>query len=389
MGAPEPPAAQGLLIADISGYTRYISRVEIDHAQDILADLLGTVVTSLRPTFRLSKLEGDAAFCFAPADTLDGSTLLDTVEHCYFRFRRRRRDVQQATSCECAACLRIPELNLKFAAHHGQAVRQRVADHDELLGADVVLVHRLLKNAVVERLGVSAYLLLTAAIARAMAVDPDAIGMRPHREVYEHFGELELWVHDLETRWQEEDARRRVYVGPDDALFAVTAKLSAPPQVVWEFVTAPGRRRQWQGALGVTAVEEQTGAGGRRGVGTTNHCMHGADANVEEILDWRPFDYFTDRTTMPGGAPAFLVTMELEPTRDGTLLHFRAAPPERAEDRAALAQMAPVFEEALRASFEVLSAESARETETLLADRAEPPLPRPRADGALAEVPTG
>ena len=29
-----------LVIADISGYTGYLSGVEIDHAQDILADLI-------------------------------------------------------------------------------------------------------------------------------------------------------------------------------------------------------------------------------------------------------------------------------------------------------------------------------------------------------------
>ena len=105
---PEPMC---FLIADISGCTSYLAGVELDHAQDILADLVGTVVTSLRPSFRLAKLEGDAAFTFAPADKLDGSLLLDTIERCYFGFRRRRRDVRQATSRECNACLRIPDLN--------------------------------------------------------------------------------------------------------------------------------------------------------------------------------------------------------------------------------------------------------------------------------------
>ncbi len=38
------------LIADISGYTGYLADVELDHAQDILADLIGAVVTALRPT---------------------------------------------------------------------------------------------------------------------------------------------------------------------------------------------------------------------------------------------------------------------------------------------------------------------------------------------------
>jgi hypothetical protein len=32
---------------------------------------------------------------------------------------------------------------------------------------------------------------------------------------------------------------------------------------------------------------------GRRGAGTQNHCTHGKDAIVEDIVDWRPFDYVT------------------------------------------------------------------------------------------------
>ena len=36
---PEPVC---LLIADISGYTRYLAGVELDHSQDILADLVKT-----------------------------------------------------------------------------------------------------------------------------------------------------------------------------------------------------------------------------------------------------------------------------------------------------------------------------------------------------------
>jgi class 3 adenylate cyclase len=40
-----------LVIADIAGYTGYLAGVELDHAQDILADLIDTVVGALRPTF--------------------------------------------------------------------------------------------------------------------------------------------------------------------------------------------------------------------------------------------------------------------------------------------------------------------------------------------------
>ena len=160
-----------LLIADISGYTDYLGGVELDHAQDILADLIGTIVTALRPAFRLAKLEGDAAFTFAITEKLDGSLLLDTIERCYFGFRRRRRDVRQATSCECNACMRIPDLNLKFVVHQGTILRQRVAGHDELLGPDVIVVHRLLKNDVTASMGLDAYALFSQQCIDAMDVE--------------------------------------------------------------------------------------------------------------------------------------------------------------------------------------------------------------------------
>ena len=365
-----------LLIADISGYTSYLAAVELDHAQDILADLIGTVVTSLRPGFRLAKLEGDAAFVAAPGGKLDGSLLLDTIERCYFGFRRRRRDVRQATSCDCNACERIPDLNLKFVVHHGMALRQRVAGSEELLGSDVIVVHRLLKNEVVERLQVSAYALFTQAAIDAMAIDPQALGMAPLTEKYEHVGEVATWVHDLERRWQEEETRQRVYVTPEAAAFGVSVPTTAPPQVAWEFLTVPGRRAGWQ--AGVTDVLLADSTGNRRGVGATIHCMHGAEAVVEEILDWRPYDYWSNRSTIntPAGPMRMLATVELEPTASGTTIHFRYGAPKAAKERAILQELLPVYEGMFAAS----STAMISQLEAELADRrvdslVEPELP--------------
>jgi hypothetical protein len=278
------------LIADISGYTSYLAGVELDHAQDIVADLVGTVVTALRPSFRLAKLEGDAAFMYAPAERIDSSILLDAIERCYFGFRRRRRDVRQATACECNACARIPDLNLKFVVHHGQSVHQKMAGRDELMGSDVIVVHRLLKNSVVGQLGLTAYALISQACIDTVSLDPVALGMTGFSETYETIGEVSSWILDLERRWQEEDSRRRVRVTEADAIFSASIPTAAPPQLAWEFTTQPGRRLAWQAGTTEILVDAQRG---RRGVGTTNHCMHGKDAVIEEILDWRPYHYLT------------------------------------------------------------------------------------------------
>ena len=77
-------------------------------------------------------------------------------------------------------------------------------------------------------------------------------------------------------------------------------------------MTAPGRRVSWQ--VGVTGVE-MVATGNRRGVGATNHCLHGADASIEELVDWRPYDYFTFRNTIPtpNGPIRMLETTEFDP----------------------------------------------------------------------------
>ena len=150
---PKPESAC-LLIADISGYTGYLAGVELDHAQDILADLMDTIVGALRPPFHLSKLEGDAAFVYLASSDLDGSLLQDIVEATYFTFRRRLRDIKQASVCECDACRQIPSLDLKFVAHFGQIAKQAMSGQEELIGRDVILIHRLLKNNVEAVLGI-------------------------------------------------------------------------------------------------------------------------------------------------------------------------------------------------------------------------------------------
>jgi hypothetical protein len=62
------------------------------------------MVDGLRPHFRLAKFEGDAAFLYAVNDKVVGSLLEDTIECAYFKFRRRMRDVKQASACTCKAC---------------------------------------------------------------------------------------------------------------------------------------------------------------------------------------------------------------------------------------------------------------------------------------------
>jgi uncharacterized protein YndB with AHSA1/START domain len=366
--SPEPAC---LVIADISGYTDYLAGVELDHAQDILADLIDRVVKALRPPFKLAKLEGDAAFVYALTDTVDASLMQDTIEGAYFAFRRRVRDIRQASSCECDACRRIPTLDLKFVVHHGVVAKQKMAGRDELVGRDVILIHRLLKNAASEKVGGHAYVLYTGQCVKAMGVDPATQGFLGHSETIDIIGETKVWVKDLEAAWQDELDRRRVLIQASEASGAISYEVSASPALVWEVMTHPGLRKIWVHA---DEVREESPKG-RRGAGTVNHCMHGKDTIIEEVLDWRPPDYLTSRYQMPG-APKFLMSNALVALPSGgTRIEVRIGPTEP-KDKAVLDQMFPMMESILRENGENL----VRLVEEEVAKRSgateeEPPLP--------------
>ena len=343
------PEAACLVIADISGYTGFLAGAELDHAQDILADLMSTVVAALRPTFKLAKLEGDAAFVFALTETIDGPQLQDTIDRCYFAFRRRLRDIGQASTCECNACILVPHLDLKVVAHHGRIIRQRVAGRDELVGSDVIVVHRLLKNHVEEAAGFAAYAVLTEACVSAMGlVDPASAGFTEHVEAFDGVGEIRLWARDLEAAWAGELARARVVVEAKDVATSHVAVFHAPPALVWDYVTSPIRRPRWQHA--VTAVDEAQAAVGRRGIGTVNHCIHGKDAIVEEVLDWEPYDHVTYRSLLPiPNVPKIVSTYSFVDLGDGrTRMELRFGRPRSAKDRAITEPLLPMVDEMVR-----------------------------------------
>jgi uncharacterized protein YndB with AHSA1/START domain len=347
----QQPESAVFLIADISGYTRFLDAVELDHAHDIMADLMGAVVKALRPPFKLAKLEGDAAFLYAPGEKMDGSMLRDALDSAYFTFRKRLRTLKLANSCECSACRRMQMLDLKFVCHHGEAVKHKVAGREELVGRDVIVVHRLLKNEAGERLSDHAYALFTEACVRATGIDPVAQGLVGHGETIDIIGEVTCWLADLEQAWRDENDRARSEVTSAKAAATLTFEIAAPRPTVWEHFNMPEHRPKWRAADEV----RETTQNGRRGAGTVNHCMHGDHVILEEVVDWRPFDYLTLTTLLPmPDAPKVVMTYAfLETPTGGTRIEIRVAKP-KPKDQAFLDEVAPRFAQTITSEVGVL-----------------------------------
>jgi class 3 adenylate cyclase/uncharacterized protein YndB with AHSA1/START domain len=303
-----------LLIADISGYTGYLSSSELEHAQDVMADFVETVISALESPFELIETEGDAVFVVAPLAGVTGQLVLDIVDACYFTFRRHARSVVIATTCECNACRQIAALDLKFVVHTGAVVRSRIRHRENVTGQPVIVAHRLLKNSIREQFGLTGYLLMTERAVSDLGLDEAVLHYSRSIEAYEHLGEVSTVAVDLEARWQTAEQTSALQVTRDTAAVVVERFIPAPPAVVWDFLNDPRKRPLFQPDL--VSVAEETVAG-RREVGTLSHCAHGSFTSHHEILEWRPFE----RLTMDSNVPEFgtiRVTINLYADKVGT-----------------------------------------------------------------------
>ena len=314
----EPLTQRGhLFIADISGYTSYVAGTELEHSQEILAELLGIIVSRFETLLTLHKLEGDAVFAYVPdAKVQRGETLLELLESTYCAFRDRQLSIKRATTCTCNACRNIPALDLKFFAHHGEYVLQRIGSVREMIGSDVNLIHRLTKNHISEATGWHAYALFTQESLAALGLWLEDA----HRQVesYEHLGDVNTFTVDLHRRYEEIIRARQVVVSEAEADLTFTVDFASPPPVAWEWVHDPAKRNLWGGGVHWSPGRRPTG---RTGTGAQNHCAHGGSDTTEMILDWRPFDYTTTESS-ENGRPNLTETMRFEPLpHGGTRLH--------------------------------------------------------------------
>jgi hypothetical protein len=314
-----------LLLGDISGYTAYLTGTELDHATGVIEDLTECIVDHLAAPLRLVKLEGDAVFTYAPgAAVSNAERVLELAEQCYVAFRDRIADVVRQTTCTCAACANVGSLDLKFVAHFGRFVVQRRPGSEDLSGADVILVHRLLKNHVSEELGISAYALLTDAFVARMQSPPQ---LPDHRETYGGIGTVSGVVEDLASVADARQRDRRILVAADDADVEIEIHLRAPRAVVWDWYTTPDRMVRL--STGLTGAEVRSNGDGRMGVGAELHCAHGSGRAARRIIDWKPFDYFTEdlvpvTSSLTTPPPSRTTTEFVERAAGATTLRYRA-----------------------------------------------------------------
>jgi hypothetical protein len=315
-----------LVIADISGYTQFLTDNELDHANGIVGDLLNSIIGAMQAPLAVSNIEGDAIFMYGEmADGMVGQTVLESVEMLYCAFASSLENMVLNTTCTCSACVNIQSLGLKIVMHCGEYAMTTVGEMTTLSGPDVIAVHRLLKNRIVEATGVTDYLLVTQACVDELDVAPMVAAWTPHSEEYEHIGVVDGYVSSLRDVWASLQLQTEVKVSPSGAWDTVRGQSIAPPAVIWDHIIDPRKRVSWLAAA--VGMELKESDDGRVGPGTEFHCAHGdGDITMFTVLDMRPYDYLTVMVEFVEDS-IVKYTYYFMPSGSGTRVFIHAAAP--------------------------------------------------------------
>ena len=183
-----------LLIPDISGYTEFLNTVEIDHGAHVVADLIEAVIDNNRMSLTLSEVEGDACFFYLPGQSPPFDTLMEQATEWFKAFHNRLNLIKRDVYCNCGACNFIGNLTLKVVGHYGEFILHKFMSSHQLIGREVVLAHRLLKNSI----SFKEYFLLSRKLFEATGAPPEREKESVEfEETYPVFGSVPVVCFDL------------------------------------------------------------------------------------------------------------------------------------------------------------------------------------------------
>jgi class 3 adenylate cyclase len=205
-----------LLLADISGYTRFMVENQLSavHGQMVISHLLESLLREVDLPLELQEIEGDAIFLIATRpDGGEWESVVKDVQIKLLRFFEvfieAAAGLGEMTACQCAICTHADDLKLKIVVHTGRAVFHSLGGRRQVSGTDVILAHRLLKNSVPG----NEYLLLSDDAYREFGLGME-MRFEPGEETYEGLGTVQTWVHHLGDRLE----------GARDAFYSLDAE---------------------------------------------------------------------------------------------------------------------------------------------------------------------
>lgn len=138
-----------ICIPDISGFTQFMSEVDFELSSKVIPSLLNRIIYSNEIGLKVSEIEGDAVLFYRRGPLPSFKALIDQCKLFYTDFYNQMEILIAENSHKFHSHLIPKTLGLKIVLHYGLDVGAvQVGANIKLIGEDLIIAHRLLKNTI-------------------------------------------------------------------------------------------------------------------------------------------------------------------------------------------------------------------------------------------------
>ena len=128
-----------IFIPDISGFTKFVSNIDIELGMSVTRDLLNNIIENNSLGMDLSEIEGDAILFYKLGKPIPLKYVLSSFKNMYEAFDASYRRWKIQYNIEA-------DLSLKLIVHYGNILVYDIKGFKKLYGETVIESHNLLKN---------------------------------------------------------------------------------------------------------------------------------------------------------------------------------------------------------------------------------------------------
>ena len=263
---------------DISGFTDFVTSTEIEHSKHIISELLEILIDANYINLELVEIEGDALFMYTK-DFPEFSDLLGQSKKMLDAFSQHIQQYNTNRICECGACVSAQDLQIKFLIHYGEISLMRVKDIVKPYGADVIKIHRLLKNSIPS----DQYLLISQVTLDFYNREKDTIPeFRSNQDVYD-YGTLAYAYTELESRVELKNYETKITVKPNrnpEIHFEIAVRNDVDTAIA--YISDLRRRSEWYTLVNSLEFDDLR----INQAGAVHQCIVGTNLFNVETIKW-------------------------------------------------------------------------------------------------------
>lgn len=188
-----------ICIPDISGFTKFMSETDSELSSKVIPSLLNKIIYSNKIGLKVSEIEGDAVLFYKTNELPSLKALIDQCIHFYKAFYNQLNILKEVHQDDYDSYKIPATLGLKIILHYGNEIETvQIGKHIKLMGEDVIVAHKLLKNKVPK----DEYLLISENLLKQYNLDEfdNKIywgELKNGKNIYEHLGEINYTYIDL------------------------------------------------------------------------------------------------------------------------------------------------------------------------------------------------